>query len=113
MVALIAKGKPDFEPGAKEAYSNSNYVLLGYILEKAAGKPYQESLTERITSPLGLKDTYLGAGFPDAGKNEVRSYRFVRDWEQMDETHMSVPGGAARSFRRRATLRSSSMGCSI
>lgn len=94
MVALIAKGKPAFEPGAKEEYSNSNYVLLGYILEKAAGKPYQESLKERITSPLGLNDTYLATGFRDASKQEVFSYRFVRDWERMDETHMSVPGGA-------------------
>jgi D-alanyl-D-alanine carboxypeptidase len=94
MVALISKNKPDFEPGTKEAYSNSNYVLLGYILEKVTGKPYQESFAERITSPLGLKDTYLASGFADSTKREVQSYRYVRDWEQVDETHMSVPGGA-------------------
>jgi D-alanyl-D-alanine carboxypeptidase len=94
MVALIAGGKPDFEPGAREAYSNSNYVLLGYIVEKVAGKPYQDVLAERITGPLHLKDTYFATGTRDAANHEVASYRYVRDWERMDETHMSVPGGA-------------------
>jgi D-alanyl-D-alanine carboxypeptidase len=34
MVALLSKNAPDFEPGAKFAYSNSNYVVLGYIIER-------------------------------------------------------------------------------
>jgi D-alanyl-D-alanine carboxypeptidase len=104
MVARIAKGKPEFEPGAKYSYSNSNFVLLGYILEKVAGKPYQQSLTERVTTPLGLKDTYCSLGFSDASKNEVRSYRLVRDWEQLDETHLSVPGGAGAIVSTPANL---------
>lgn len=94
MAALIAKGKPEFEPGAKYSYSNSNFVLLGYIVETAAGKPLKDLLQERIVDPLGLKDTYLADGFSDAAKNEVSSFRYIRDWERMDETHMSVPGGA-------------------
>ena len=58
VVARIAQGRPDFEPDAMHRYSNAGYILLGYIVEKAGGKPYQEALKERITSKIGLKDTY-------------------------------------------------------
>jgi D-alanyl-D-alanine carboxypeptidase len=94
MVAMIAKSKPAFEPGEKAQYSNSNYVLLGYIVEKAGGKSYEEALKQRITSKIGLRDTYLGTGYPDAGKNEGLSYNFIGDWKQESETHLSIPGGA-------------------
>jgi D-alanyl-D-alanine carboxypeptidase len=94
IVAIIAKGKAVFEPGEKAEYSNSNYLLLGYIVEKAGGKSYQEALKQRITSKIGLKDTYLGEGYADAGKNEGLSYNFVGDWKQEAETHLSIPGGA-------------------
>ena len=94
MVVIIAKGKPVFEPGEKAEYSNSGYLLLGYIVEKVGGSSYQEALKQRITSKIGLKDTYFGAGFIDAGKNESFSYNFVADWKQETETHLSIPGGA-------------------
>lgn len=94
MVALIAKAKPAFEPGEKAQYSNSNYVLLGYIVEKAGERSYEDALKQRITSKIGLKDTYLGTGYAEASKNEGFSYRFISDWEQESETHLSIPGGA-------------------
>lgn len=94
MLAIVAKGKSAFEPGEKAEYSNSNYVLLGYIVEKAGGKSYQDALTQRITSKIGLKDTYLGTGYVDTSKNEGRSYSFIGDWKQESETHLSIPGGA-------------------
>ena len=94
MIAIIIKGKPSFEPGEKAQYSNSNYVLLGYIVEKVGGKPYEEALKQRITSKIGLRDTYLGTGYANAGKNEGLSYNFVGDWKPESETHLSIPGGA-------------------
>lgn len=94
MVALIAKAKPAFEPGEKAQYSNSNYVLLGYIVEKAGGKSYEDALKQRITSKIGLRDTYLGTGYTDASKNEGLSYNFIGDWKQESETHLSIPAGA-------------------
>jgi D-alanyl-D-alanine carboxypeptidase len=74
IVAAIAKGQPEFEPDSKTAYSNTGYNLLGYIVEKAGGKPYPDALKERITSKIGLKDTYVGIGKTDPGKNEAISY---------------------------------------
>lgn len=94
LLAVIAKGAPDFEPDAKHSYSNSGYVLLGMIVEKLTGKSYGEALKRRIASRIGLKDTYLGAGFADADKNESFSYRYVGDWKQETETHLSTAFGS-------------------
>jgi len=94
MLAIIAKSTPDFEPDAKYSYSSSGYFLLGYIVEKLTGKSYQEALTKRITSKIGLKDTYVGTGNIDVNKNESFSYKYVRDWEQQPETHISILFGS-------------------
>jgi CubicO group peptidase (beta-lactamase class C family) len=67
---------------------------LGYIVEKAGGKPYQEALKERITSKVGLKDTYLGAGNTDPGRNEALSYRYIGGWKEAAELDFSITGGA-------------------
>jgi D-alanyl-D-alanine carboxypeptidase len=44
----------DFEPGTRWQYSNTNYVIAGAIVEKAAGKPLLQFLHERIFDPLGM-----------------------------------------------------------
>src|SRR5829696_3720109 len=48
-LAFIARGTPDFGPGEKRSYSNAAYVLLGFVVEKLEGKPYQDVLKKRIT----------------------------------------------------------------
>jgi len=47
----------DFEPGAAWAYSNTNYALLGYVVEKASGVPYTQFVTDNILKPLGMTHT--------------------------------------------------------
>ncbi len=47
----------DFDPGTKMSYSNSGYVLLGYIIEKASGVPYDSFIRANILTPLGMNDT--------------------------------------------------------
>jgi len=49
----------DFEPGSKFAYSNSNFEVLGAVIEKVSGNKYADLLRERIFDPLGMKDTGL------------------------------------------------------
>ncbi|MEK6325397.1 MAG: serine hydrolase domain-containing protein, partial [Acidobacteriota bacterium] len=91
MLTIIAKGTPDFEPDAKHSYSNSGYAILGLIIEKLTGKPYEEALKERITSKIGLKDTYTATGNIDVNKNESLTYiNFGREWKQVPETHPSI-----------------------
>jgi D-alanyl-D-alanine carboxypeptidase len=91
MLALIAKGTPDFEPDTNHRYSNSGFLLLGLILEELTGKPYGEALEERITSKIGLNDTYVATGNIDVNKNEALTYiHFGGDWKQVPETHPSI-----------------------
>lgn len=90
LLALIAKGKPDFEPDAKHSYSNSGYTLLGLIIEKLTGKSYAEALKKRITSKIGLKDTYVATGNIDVNNSEALTYRYLGDWKQEPETHPSL-----------------------
>ncbi len=93
IVAAIAKGQPEFEPDTKTAYSNTGYNLLGYVVEKAGGKPYPDALKERITSKIGLKDTYVGIGKGDPGKNEAIAYKYIGGWREGNEPDLSIPGG--------------------
>jgi CubicO group peptidase (beta-lactamase class C family) len=51
----------EFEPGARFAYNNSGYVLLGAIIESASGMTYADFLQERIFDRLGMKDSYYGS----------------------------------------------------
>ena len=49
-----AKQALDFEPGTRFSYSNTNYLILGRVVEKVSGKSYEEFLLEQILEPLGL-----------------------------------------------------------
>ena len=94
-LAMIEKAGPsDFEPGSKFHYTNENYFLMGLLVEKVTGKSYQENLAKRITSKIGLKDTYAASGPVDPTKNETFSYHMGRDWVQEDEIHWSLFFGA-------------------
>lgn len=93
MVEIISKGKSDFEPDSKGDYSNSNYVLLSYILEKTYKKSYKEILNIKIVTPLGLKNTYFG-GKTNIINNESFSYNYTGKWEKETETDMTIPLGA-------------------
>jgi CubicO group peptidase (beta-lactamase class C family) len=57
-IIALFKNKPvEFDPGTKYRYSNSGYILLGYILEKVSDKPYDLLLQENIFKPLGMTDS--------------------------------------------------------
>ena len=47
----------EFEPGSKFKYSNSNYFVLGAIIERVTGQPYATAIRTRLLAPLGLSDT--------------------------------------------------------
>ena len=93
MLRVIAAYAPVFEPGERYEYSNSNYVLLGYILEEVTGQSYAKNLELLITEPLGLDNTYYGDSIA-AGQGEAFSYSRLGTGEESMQTHMSIPGGA-------------------
>jgi len=52
------RDKPlEFEPGEKWNYSNSGYILLGYLIEKISGQSYSDFLQQNIFTPLGMKES--------------------------------------------------------
>src|SRR5947207_15030960 len=56
-IKTYASGDLEFEPGTKFVYSNSGYFLLGAIIEKVTGKPYEQVLRENIFDPVGMKNS--------------------------------------------------------
>jgi CubicO group peptidase (beta-lactamase class C family) len=82
-----------FEPGEKTEYSNSNFVLLSFIIEDITGQSYARVLHDYIIEPCDLKNTCYGSEI-DPGQNEALSYNKVGEWELATETDMSVPLGA-------------------
>lgn len=93
MIERIAAGDIVFEPNTKGYYSNSNYILLSFILEDVYKKSYGEILKEKIIKPLKLKNTYLG-GKISLENNECYSYTLAGKWVKENETDMSIPLGA-------------------
>jgi len=53
-----ARTKPlDFAPGSKFKYSNTAYLILGFVIERVSGKTYEEYLRERVFTPLQMTST--------------------------------------------------------
>lgn len=93
LVEIIVNGGSDFEPDAKADYSNSNFVLLTFILEKVNKKPFDQQLEEQISKPLNLENTYVFSSI-DLTMDECYSYNFNGKWIKESETDPSIPLGA-------------------
>ena len=64
LVAGIRARPLDFPPGTRWAYSNSGYILLGAVIEKATGQPWHVALRTYVLDPLRLEHTQFGAQDP-------------------------------------------------
>lgn len=60
LLEKFSRLKMNFEPDRKFEYSNTNYMLLGFIIEKVTNDTYAGQLEKRITGRLGLKSTFYG-----------------------------------------------------
>ena len=69
-------GKPlDFNPGERYAYSNYGYCVLGRLIEKASGQPYEAYVKEHVLRPLGITRMKLGHTLlEDRAEDEVKYY---------------------------------------
>lgn len=98
---LIAsfENKPlDFKPGSRFKYSNSGYVVLGYVVEKVSGETYAEFLQKNIFTPLGLAHSGYDVNHP-AGSDHAQGYVYsgsgFLDSPYLD---MSVPFSAGALY---------------
>lgn len=57
LIELFEEKPLDFEPGTNFQYSNSNYILLGYIIEKLTGKSYEDYIKNNIFKPIKMRHT--------------------------------------------------------
>ncbi len=98
IVATFRDRPLDFPPGTKMSYSNSGYILLGYLIEKAAGEPYGEFLQKNILTPLGMKDTGLDSNAVILAR---RAEGYVNKGGQMDHAgyiNMTIPYSAGAMY---------------
>ena len=93
IVKMIGRFPLEFTPNSKAAYSNSNYILLGYIIEHVCKKPYEDVVKNWVISKLGLKNTYCGNN-ADLARGECYSYVYNSQWEKQPEADMVLLGAA-------------------
>jgi len=89
MIARIEGFESDFEPGSKNEYSNSNYLLLGYIIETLTKKKYADAINDMVIKKAGLKNTSL-FDTVDYKANEAYSYIIAVTPKKVDEWNASV-----------------------
>lgn len=89
-----------FAPGARYEYSNTNYNLLGEIIEHATGRAWREEVRERVFGPLGLDGTLLPEpGDASMPEGHARGYSVVDgavvDLTEVDPSMAGAAGGCA------------------
>jgi CubicO group peptidase (beta-lactamase class C family) len=87
---LRFKDKPlDFKPGEKWSYSNSNYILLGTIIERVSGQTYEDFLQKNIFEPLKMVNT----GY-DHNRMDLAAGYANQTIIKADDVDMSIPYAA-------------------
>lgn len=83
-----------FKPGTKWEYSNSNYFLLGYIIERITGKTYAEYLEDNFFKPLGMKNTLYGSDTKIIKKRADGYIAGENGFENAEQLSMTQPYAA-------------------
>jgi D-alanyl-D-alanine carboxypeptidase len=76
-----------FPPGTSWRYSNTNYTLLGMVLDRAGGKSWRAQVRERLLLPLGMFSTHL----PEPGDRRIAS-NYARGYHYIDGTPLDLTG---------------------
>ncbi|MGW7424331.1 serine hydrolase domain-containing protein [Streptomyces sp. NPDC054813] len=86
LVARAMAHAPDFPPGRGWAYSNTGYVLLALIIQKATGHPAHQEIEDRVLRPLGLDRTrWLGTS-PTLPRPHAQAYQYFGPGSRVDVT---------------------------
>jgi CubicO group peptidase (beta-lactamase class C family) len=97
-LALFKDRPLNFEPGSKHEYSNSNYLVLGAVIEKVTDEDYATLLRNRIFKPLGMNDSGVDK---DGLVLEKRAQGYMNDNGRlvpMPSESMSVPWSAGSLY---------------
>lgn len=89
IVAAALHHTPDFPPGERWSYTNTGYVLLGMLIERVTGLPWQREVLDRIIRRLGLRHTVWPQTSPGLPKPHAKGYtRFAPDEALVDTTEL-------------------------
>jgi CubicO group peptidase (beta-lactamase class C family) len=97
-VKMFADSTLLFEPGTQWSYSNSGYFLLGAIIEKVTGKPYEQVLGENIFKPLGMESTGYDHSQTIITKRAAGYEKRRRNYVNAGYLDMSVPYSAGSLY---------------
>ena len=100
-VVKLFQDKPlTFKPGARSTYSNSNYVLLAYIVELVSGLNYPEFLKTNFFKPLGMQNTGQSQPSDDSIANLATGYAPVglHEFEKTRHYDHSIATGAGSLY---------------
>jgi D-alanyl-D-alanine carboxypeptidase len=100
---IIRASPPDFAPGERVQYSNSNYILLGMIAEQVGGRPIASLIQDRILLPLGMTETSFSTT-PDLPAPFARGYDRGEPSEELRDVTFSNPDIAWASGAMVSTL---------
>jgi len=89
LVALSTARPLDFEPGTQWRYSNTNYVVIGMLVEKLTGRPYEAAVTQRVLRPLGLRSTSVPGTRTDIPGPHAHGYVRSGDGQVVDVTEIN------------------------
>ena len=76
LLKMVKAAPLAFAPGTRHDYSNLGYLTLGFIISKAAGKPYYDFIGERIFKPLGMTTARI-ISEADIVPNRAAGYRLM------------------------------------
>ncbi|GGS14529.1 serine hydrolase [Streptomyces aureoverticillatus] len=88
---------PDANDPARErrwGYSNTNYVLLGLVVEQVTGHPWAQEIHERVIAPLGLKHTFVPGTSAYVPQPTATAYTHFPGSPRPTDTSLAVGGGA-------------------
>ncbi len=88
----------EFEPGTKFDYNNSAYFLLGAIIEKVTGQPYEKALEERIFKPLNMTSSGYDHHGTILAKRAGAYSRSLDGVENAPYLDMSIPYAAGSLY---------------
>ena len=79
LIGIGLSQPPTNAPGERWSYSNTNYVILGLLIERLTGRPYAEEISRRILRPLGLQHTYFPGTNPYIRGPHMAGYVVLAD----------------------------------
>lgn len=84
-----------FKPGLKYDYSNTGYVMLASVVERASGMPFSDFLQRRLFSPLGMKHTYVySSAESETTRRHLYGFRRTKDgYVRINDTRNNGPVG--------------------